>query len=116
MNHIAIPSWVEPLGRRAVAAPAWRWVSGMMILGGERNFERYTFSPLNEPPTGYPNLDDPATFGAFVALVRLARRESIGYVAPVAERGYVWFANQHCSGKIVADTPAECLVKALEAA
>lgn len=116
MNHIAIPSWVEPLGRRAVAAPAWRWVSGMMILGGERIFERYMFSPLNEPPTGYPNLDDPATFGAFVALVRLARRESIGYVAPVAERGYVWFANQHCSGKIVADTPAECLVKALEAA
>lgn len=110
-----VPAWVEPLGRRAVAAPAWQWVSGMMILGGERIFERYMFSPGVEPPAGYPNLDDPATFGAMVALVRLVRRESIGYVAPVAERGYVWFAHQHCRGQVEADTPAECVVKALEA-
>jgi hypothetical protein len=108
--------WVEALGRRAVAAPAWRWVSGMMIIFGDGTTSRYRDIPGVDAPKGYPNLDDPATVGALVALVQSARRESLGYVAPVAERGYVWFASQHCSGKVVSDTLIGALVAALEAA
>lgn len=108
--------WVEALGRRAIKARGWRWISGMMIIGEDGTTSRYRDIPGIDAPKGYPNLDDPATVGALVSLVQSARRESLGYVAPVAERGFVWFANQHCNGKVVADTLLGALVAALEAA
>jgi hypothetical protein len=57
------------LARRAVACPKWRWMPGMKLTAGLRLSESlvpFTF------PVDLPDLNDPATLGCLLALVREA--------------------------------------------
>ena len=68
---------IEKLGRRAVACPRWRWMSGMKVAvpaghEGDTGYYRILLSS-DEPEAGaYPDLTDPATLGCLLALVREA--------------------------------------------
>ena len=63
----------EALARRAVAAPGWRWLPGMLQTRGvERHRVELTFH-VSLPGFGdpwLPDLTDPATIGCLLALVR----------------------------------------------
>jgi hypothetical protein len=99
----------DDLARRAVACRHWRWLPGMQTL------------PL--PAYGLPDLSDPATVGALLALVREAwgdpgasvwhdRRVSVwSWMADGCIHG-VWRPSD-ADGY---ETEAEALVAALEAA
>jgi len=53
------------LGKRAVAAKAWRWCPGMLTLGGLR------VGPTGLPKGRHvPDLLDPATLGCIVGILR----------------------------------------------
>lgn len=116
------------LARRAVASPHWRWMPGMLEVGGVRAIgEQYLGEVWVEqcgggyaPIAGWlPDLTDPATLGCLLALAR----EALGFgvwLEPVAVQGQpirwcvygigvLWDSGTH-------DTEAAALVAALEAA
>ena len=105
----------EDLARRAIAAPHWRWMPGMLTDVGER---------VTDPTICYlgtlPDLDDPATLGCLLALVR----EAWGFQAFVALTsggwhvwGFPWEPDLTSSSRLASGpTEAEALVAALEAA
>lgn len=68
----------EALARRAVAAPGWRWLPGMLQTRGvERHRVELTFH-VSLPGFGdpwLPDLTDPATLGCLLALVREAHAD-----------------------------------------
>jgi len=115
------------LARRAVACPGWRWLPGMLTEGW-----RLTCVSLHDgawsatstlTPTQYhyptlPNLEDPATLGCLLALVRAAWGDEHLHVGRRIAGWGVWTSEStplpQCVGK--ADTEAEALVLALEAA
>lgn len=56
------------LAKRAVACKRWRWMAGMLTINGTR-IQR---TPNVEITAAWPDLDDPATLGCLLALVREA--------------------------------------------
>jgi hypothetical protein len=111
---------IEKLGRRAVACPRWRWMSGMKVAvpaghEGDTGYYRILLSS-DEPEAGaYPDLTDPATLGCLLALVREAWGSPHAYVGH-SDR---WVAAFRCEvgGRAFASTTeAAALVAALEAA
>jgi hypothetical protein len=56
------------LAKRAVACKRWRWMPGMLTINGTR-IQR---TPNVEITAAWPDLDDPATLGCLLALVREA--------------------------------------------
>lgn len=104
------------LAQRAVRAPAWRWVSGMMVH--EPDGRTYRYSQQGEVPSSeaLPILSDAATMGGLMAQVRHARREPLGYLAPVPEVGWCWLSGPYDGVWFVGPGRDEALVKALEAA
>ena len=114
------------LARRAVACKGWRWMPGMLASG---------FRVCRVDPHGYrfgwsdssyayrisddvlPDLDDPATRGCLLALVREAHAVPFLQVSVKISRehGYQFDCHPHHRGQWV-DSEAEALVAALEAA
>jgi hypothetical protein len=60
------------LARRAIACPKWRWMPGMKVSEGFRVTE--SLAPFMFP-VDLPDLNDPATLGCLLALVREAHHE-----------------------------------------
>jgi hypothetical protein len=104
------------LAERAARAPAWRWVSGMLVH--EPDGRSYRYSHAGEVPSSgaVPDLRDPATIGGIIAQLRSARREPLGYLAPVPEVGWCWISGPYDAVRFVGPFPNEALVAALEAA
>ncbi len=112
------------LARRAVACKRWRWMPGMLTIDGDRMSDRDIDVDVRIGlyDGALPDLDDPATLGCLLALVR----EAWGDVRIVCE----WHARERGSivtGAVTSGTrgamlpftgghEAEALVAALEAA
>jgi hypothetical protein len=111
------PESKTDLSRRAVACKGWRWMGGMLIIHTPRH-DGATGYVSRLPQDGYrpnpgdvPDLDDPATLGCLLALVREDLPD-----ATVQLDGATWWVaarNGVCCGS--GDTEAEALVSALEA-
>jgi len=125
---------MEELAKRAVACKGWRWMAGMLAihpdwqgfrvshvgLTGMHGVCRYPSRwgveravlalPVPTSSDVLPDLTDPATLGALLALVREAL--GIPYLCTsVSPEGRWWI-----DGYSLHDTEAEALVSALEAA
>jgi hypothetical protein len=76
---------VETLARRAVACPRWRWLPGMRYRVGSivgRLTDNQCKGKLQLVPDALPDLNDPATRGCVLELVREALRKPSIYLAP----------------------------------
>ena len=120
------PKPKEALARRAAACSGWRWMPGMMnAKSGERAVARYDDGTAYEGggwllgERDYPDLDDPATLGCLLALVREAWRDP--GLTTMFRHGLrnAWCCRSTANGwndDAIGATEAEALVAALEAA
>lgn len=119
------------LARRAVACPGWRWMPGMRSLAHPYTLEGREFiAPARRwsegdgfPKDGrLPDLDDPATLGCLLALVREAWGSHVSSIRTgdgwsVRHMGRDgWAVGLSVVGITQCETEAEALVAALEAA
>jgi len=118
------------LGRRLVACPGWRWLPGMRYRCASWD-PRWPWMRVSEHPehaaalaaepgeeAPFPDLDDPATLGCLLALVREAWGDATIYVAKDGA-GWAVFGGRRDLGPLSMQTfgsEAEALVAALEAA
>ena len=117
----------EQLGRRAVACKHWRWMPGMLTTYATR-VNSVTRNGSPEPRLGglieadpLPALDDPATMGCLLALVREAHHAPAAYLMGSVSQQWVvhHFAEPEAYWKPLTKwqpTEVEALVAALEAA
>jgi len=70
----------EEFARRAVACKRWRWMPGMLLLTGNRINSVNTLAGWFD--NELPDLNDPATRGCVLELVREALRKPSIYLAP----------------------------------
>lgn len=105
------------LARRVVASKHWRWMLGMQAVSHDGLFgHRVTEHTLVIDPDALPDLEDPATRGCLLALLReaLGYPEAHAYYASMSEW---WVVRLGSSGRTVcAPTEVEALVAAWEAA
>jgi hypothetical protein len=140
---------LEDLGLRAVACKHWRWMPGMITHSGERVFavdnkenvkHIFVLTPGQfvrslRADERVPRIDDPATLGCLLALVREAWtrdadfNEWVAYAVPIFDGLETWrvgcftgeqkmiaICNMSTMKPVDASTEAEALVAALEAA
>ena len=114
----------QSLGSRAVACKGWRWMRGMTTTGGAMRIGDFTPMWCGEVPWHgdiLPDLDDPATLGCLLSLVRLAWG-SDRIVPSYSSRMGDEFAGWDCCNLLdelrdeLHATEAAALVAALEAA
>ena len=123
------------LARRAVAAPGWRWLPGMLLIDDDGIPVRFVVElgthalgvvqggghpawrkPL--PIVAFPVLTDAATLGCLLALVR--ERWKMPHLT--VTRKNRWWTYRECAGvglelhRICAPTETEALIAALEVA
>lgn len=104
----------KELAKRAVTCKHWRWMPGMLTINGTR-IQR---TPNVEITAAWPDLDDPATLGCLLALVREARSEPWYHPAALGDASdLLWVSAQPSHMRQTRyTTEAEALVAALEAA
>ena len=109
------------LAKRAVACKHWRWMAGMLIASAKGNcrLSELDFGWIeNDDRDLLPDLNDPATLGCLLALVRLAQGDcTIWTMVDVDCDEGTWL----CTGLEVGEigsgySEAHALVAALEAA
>jgi hypothetical protein len=109
------------LAKRAVACKGWRWMGGMLaVTGPAQQSVRLVGSNVSQMAFGLtgealPVLDDPATLGCLLALVREAHAVPFLQVSVKISRehGYQFDCHPHHRGQWV-DSEADALVAALE--
>ena len=78
---------MQDLAKRAVASPHWRWMPGMLARYENGGWYRVTEAdgvgmPVSyrpqDPRYAFPDLDDPATLGCLLQLVREAHDWFVG--------------------------------------
>lgn len=112
----------DDLARRAVAAPHWRWMPGMRYTLPTTSLHGRWKPGLSQHIM--PDLSDPATVGALLALVReawdwpnaFACHDEIGWYVPNGQTGCSVEWQIEASDGERHDTEAAALVAALEAA
>ena len=102
----------EALARRAAACKSWRWLPGMLTDVGER---------VTDAEASYlgtlPDLEDPATLGCLLVLVREAWDDQTIAARFSDEHGHWAVDGNRFSGcALCCDTEAAALVAALEGA
>lgn len=110
---------VDPVARRAVACPRWRWMPGMRYevgLVAGRLSDTHFKGKLPLVASALPALSDAATLGCLLALVRELHGEPTLFVERHAI-GPAWQVHS-VEGGIFGEgsTEEEALVAALEAA
>jgi hypothetical protein len=118
------------LAKRAVACKHWRWMPGMLAWYEDDTVtHRVTRVSQSGHPFGclpdegvrvwelsadsLPDLNDPATLGCLLALIRELRHDPTLHAHPYAH-GWKWSGNYRC-GRAIYDSEAEALIAALEA-
>jgi len=114
---------MSALARRAVACKGWRWMPGMLTEFGDRYTPEggaWCSETWRSWPTRYPrrsikpDLEDPATRGCVLALVRAAWGDPYAYTYRLNNGKWrVWGAATHLPAA-QGTTEAEALVAALE--
>ena len=113
------------LAKRAVACKRWRWMPGMRSMCPHGYAYRWTGKFHQHEQNGphdacvprddmLPDIDDPATLGCMLALVR----EAYGFRLWLASSrdGDMWYVDAASGALAHGKTEAEALVAALEAA
>ena len=112
------------LSDRSVRCKHFRWMPGMLALGPPP-LEYYSriFHPNDgRSATEYmcsPDLNDPATLGCLLSLVREAWKSPVAQLSPSLPDGYQWtcYINDEAEDRLFREkTEAEALIAALEAA
>ena len=122
---------LEALARRAVACKGWRWMPGMRMLHPRmgparvlRDTQQGVWVAKEESlASGFrvdedgclADLSDPATLGCVLALVKMAWKQPLLFLAPDGQRGWAAVVNG-MPIKCHLESEAEALVAALEAA
>ncbi len=103
------------LAKRAVACKGWGWLPGMLLADGVWRARVGEGWPWKEDAELLPVLEDPATLGCLLALVREAHAVPFLQVSVKISRehGYQFDCHPHHRGQWV-DSEAEALVAALE--
>lgn len=110
-------SEMQELAKRAVACEHWRWMPGMLTLEGYRldNAGRLRAEQQGDQ---LPDLNDAATVGCLLALVRIAWGDPIAHAVPNGGWNGGWrVCDEHAGERNVygrGETEAEALVVALE--
>jgi hypothetical protein len=105
------------LARRAVACEGWRWMPGMLTSEGHR-LDNAGRLKAEQKGDQLPDLDDPATVGCLLALVRKVWDDPAAHAVPNGGWDGGWHVcDEHAGARYVygrGDTEAEALVVALE--
>jgi hypothetical protein len=110
-------SEMQELAKRAVACDHWRWMPGMLTLEGYR-LDNAGRLKAEQQGDQLPDLNDPATIGCLLALVRQAWDDPMGHAVPNGGWDGGWQVCDEPGGAGyvygTGETEAEALVVALE--
>jgi hypothetical protein len=124
MNEMQRRAYYQELGQRAIVCSGWHWRAGMMVSHRGTRLGRIPDSPSETSAmvsqlgsSDTPDLQDPATVGALLALVRQQAKDPYAHLRCTAALGgeETWeLIGDHIEA--IGSSEAEALIDALEIA